>query len=74
MKTYSFEKLEVWQEARRLSVKIFHITRSFPEEEKFGITRQMRRAIVTVCSNIAEGVSRTSFKDQARFSEMSLNN
>ncbi len=70
MKTYSFEKLDVWQESRMLTVKIYNITRSFPEDEKFGLTRQMRRAAISICSNIAEGTSRHSNKDQVRFYEI----
>ena len=69
-KTYSFEKLEAWQQARHLSVLIYQTTRSFPGGEQFGMTLQMRRAAVSVASNIAEGTSRHSVKDQARFYEM----
>ena len=70
MKTYSFEKLEVWQKARKLAKAIYVVTKQFPEEEKFGLTSQIRRAAVSICSNIAEGSSRNSYKDKARFSEM----
>jgi four helix bundle protein len=68
MKTYSFEKLECWQHARKLAVWIYKITKHFPAEEKFGIVSQMRRAAVSVASNIAEGTSRKTAKDQANFS------
>ena len=70
MKTYSFEKLDVWQEARRLAVKIYKLTIQFPEEEKFGLVSQMRRAGISISSNIAEGTSRSATKDQARFYEI----
>lgn len=70
MKIYSFEKLEVWQEARRLAVKIYKVTRAFPDEEKFGISRQMRRAGISISSNIAEGTSRHTKKDQVRYYEI----
>jgi four helix bundle protein len=64
---FPFEKLEVWKKAKILSVEIYRFTASFPEEEKFGIVSQMRRAAVSVASNIAEGASRLSKKDQAHF-------
>jgi four helix bundle protein len=67
MKQYSFEKLIVWQEARVLVKSIYTITRTFPKEEIFGITSQMRRASISICSNIAEGSGRTTKPDQANF-------
>lgn len=67
---YSFEKLEVFQEARELAVHVYHLTQQFPGAEKFGLANQMRRAIVSVCSNLAEGSSRHSFKDKSRFTEI----
>ena len=68
MKSYSFEKLEAWQHARRLSVWVYQITKKYPEEEKFGIISQMRRAAVAIASNLAEGTSRITSKDQCHFS------
>lgn len=68
MKIYSFEKLECWQRARQLAVWIYKNTKDFPTEEKFGIISQMRRASVSIASNIAEGSSRKTPKDQAHFS------
>lgn len=67
MHTYSFEKLEVWQLSRRMVVSIYQLTSSYPAEEKYGMISQMRRAAVSVCSNIAEGSSRKTAKDQAAF-------
>jgi len=67
MKQYSFEKLNVWQEARVLVKSIYTITRTFPKEEIFGITSQMRRAAISICSNIAEESGRTTKPDQANF-------
>ena len=64
---FAFEKLNVWQDCRALSKIVYSDTKGFPGEEKFGIINQMRRAVVSVCSNIAEGSSRTSNKDQAHF-------
>jgi four helix bundle protein len=68
MKIYSFEKLEAWQHARKLTGWVYRITRYFPEEEKFGIITQMRRAALAIASNIAEGTSRITSKDQSHFS------
>lgn len=70
MKTYSFEKLDVWQEARKLAIKIYKSTREFPDDEKFGLISQMRRSGISISSNIAEGTSRISNKDQIRFFEI----
>jgi four helix bundle protein len=67
MYTFSFERLEVWNKSRFLTKKIYTITKNFPDSEKFGITGQLRRAIISVCSNIAEGSSRKSNKDQVHF-------
>lgn len=67
---YSFEKLEVWQKAREYVATIYKLTESFPDIEKFGLTSQLRRASVSIVSNIAEGTSRSSFKDQIRFTEI----
>ena len=68
MKVYSFEKLACWQHARELAVWVYSATKSFPSEEKFGLVSQMRRAAVSIASNLAEGTSRVSKKDQAHFS------
>ena len=71
-KIHSFEKLEVWKEVRKLVVKIYHVTSSFPSEEKYGLTSQMRRSVISVSNNLAEGTSRHSLRDQARFTEISF--
>ncbi len=71
MKVYSFEKLECWQQARQFAVWVYNATMGFPSEEKFGLTSQMRRAGISIASNIAEGTSRKTAKDQAHFSTIS---
>ena len=71
MRTYSFEKLESWQNARKLAVWIYAVTGKFPAEEKFGLVSQMRRASISIASNLAEGSSRISVKEQAHFSVVS---
>ncbi|HEX6332831.1 MAG TPA: four helix bundle protein [Flavisolibacter sp.] len=64
---FSFEKLEVWKASRTIAGVIYRLVKKFPEEEKFGLAIQMRRAVVSVCANIAEGSTRSSSKDQAHF-------
>ncbi len=68
--TYSFEKLEVWKESRELVVLVYNHTKLFPKEELFGSTSQLRRAALSVSSNIAEGSGRKTLKDQAHFYTM----
>lgn len=70
MYTYSFEKLEVWNEAKEFAKSIYVLTSTFPDSEKFGLVSQLRRASVSICSNIAEGSARNSFKDKAHFTTM----
>lgn len=67
---YSFERLEVWQKSGKLVEQVYHYTRQFPVEEKYGLANQLRRASVSVSSNIAEGSARWSKKDKARFHEL----
>jgi len=67
---FNFEKLEVWQEAIQFADSVYAITRAFPGEERFGLTNQMRRAAVSISSNLAEGSSRSSRPDFARFVEL----
>lgn len=67
---YSFEKLEVWNDARNLVKMIYLHTNNFPERERFGLSSQMQRAVVSIVSNIAEGVSRNSVKEKIRFVEL----
>ena len=67
---FKFEKLDVWQKAIDFADLIYRTTKPFPAEERFGLTNQMRRAAVSVSSNIAEGSSRVSDTDFARFVEI----
>ena len=67
---FNFEKLDVWQEAIAFADLVYSVTRSFPNDERFGLTNQMRRAAVSISSNIAEGSSRSSRSDFARFIEI----
>jgi four helix bundle protein len=67
---FNFEKLEVWQKSIALADVIYSQTRSFPVDERFGLTNQMRRSVVSVSSNIAEGSSRSSKTDFRHFVEI----
>jgi four helix bundle protein len=68
---FNFEKLDVWQKSIALADVIYLRTRAFPREERFGLTSQMRRAAISISSNIAEGSSRMSQADFRRFIEIS---
>jgi four helix bundle protein len=67
---FGFERLEVWGKAIEFADMVYSVTRNFPSDERFGLTNQMRRAAVSVSSNIAEGSARISRKDFARFVEI----
>jgi four helix bundle protein len=66
---FRFEKLTVWQEARKYNGEVYRLTRTFPKEELFGMTSQLRRASTSIASNIAEGSGRNSDRDFAHFLE-----
>jgi four helix bundle protein len=67
---FNFEKLEVWKKAIEFADAIYRATKTFPADERFGLTDQMRRAAVSISANIAEGASRHSKGDFARFLEI----
>ena len=66
----SHKKLDIWNFSLDLILKIYSLTSQFPKEELFGLTNQLRRASVSVTSNIAEGLSRTSKLEKIRFLEI----
>ena len=70
MRIFSFEKLIAWQKGRVLALLIYKTTKKFTKEETFGLSSQMRRCSISIVSNLAEGSGRKSFKDKARFSEI----
>ena len=67
---YSFEKLIVWQKSIELAKQIYSTTSNFPKEEIYGLSAQIRRAVVSISSNIAEGYVKSSSREQIRFSEI----
>ena len=67
---FGFERLDVWKKSIDFAGLVYRVTRAFPEDERFGLTSQMRRAAVSVSSNIAEGSARFSKADFARFLEI----
>ncbi|MBI5153127.1 MAG: four helix bundle protein [Parcubacteria group bacterium] len=69
---FRFEKLEIWQEARKFSSQIYLITKKFPSNEQFGLTSQLRRAVVSIALNIAEGSDKKSDKDFTRFLKIAI--
>lgn len=69
--SYSFEKLAAYKESKELVKLVYNLTKSFPSEEKFCLTNQVRRAIISVASNIAEGSGRISLKEKLHFLEIS---
>lgn len=69
---HRFKDLEIWKLSRKFCSEIYVITANFPDSEKFGLTNQLRRASISVPSNIAEGCSRSSNKDFSRFLEIAI--
>ena len=67
---FNFEKLDVWQKSIALADLVYVSTKTFPSDERFGLTNRMRRAVVSISSNIAEGCSRGPKTDFRRFVEI----
>ena len=68
---YAFENLNAWKESRKLVVAVYQLLDQFPKFEKYALCDQIRRAVVSVPSNIAEGSGRISLKEQLHFYEIS---
>lgn len=68
--TYSFEKLEVWKLAREIRNQIYELSRGFPDDEKYGITSQIRRSSSRISDNLAEGSGRASYTDRAYYTNV----
>jgi four helix bundle protein len=67
-----FRNLSVWQRARRLTKSVYEMTADFPGSEEFGLKSQMRRATVSICSNIAEGCGRRGDREFRRFLDVAM--
>lgn len=67
-----FEKLKVWEKAHQLTLEIYKITEEYPREELYGLTSQIRRACVSIPTNISEGCVRSSDADFSRFLYIAL--
>jgi four helix bundle protein len=65
--TYAFEKLEIWQLARAFKKQIYSISKTFPKDEMYALTSQIKRSAGSITANIAEGSVRRSYKDRAHF-------
>lgn len=72
VKIQSFTDLNAWKEGHALALMIYVITKNFPKDETFGLTSQIRRAGVSITSNIAEGFSRKSYKEKIQFYTIAL--
>ena len=69
---HNFKELRVWQKSRVLAKNMFVLTKQFPKDERFELVSQMRRAAISIPSNIAEGSGRNSNKDFSRFLDIAL--
>ncbi|MBL7846147.1 MAG: four helix bundle protein [Cyclobacteriaceae bacterium] len=68
----NFRELRVWHDSIALAVYVYGVTQSFPKEEEYGMTRQVRRSVVSIASNTAEGCSRSSDKEFCHYLEISV--
>ncbi len=69
---YSYKNLEAYKESKTLVKQVYALLKKFPKEETYALCDQLRRAVISVPSNLAEGRGRTSAKDQAHFFEMAF--
>ena len=67
IKIKSFTDLNAWKKSHILAISIYKLTKKFPKEELFGLTSQVRRAAISVTSNIAEGFGRQTYKEKYNF-------
>ena len=68
---YAFEKLDAWKQAKELAKLVYQLVAKFPQYEQFALSSQVRRAVISVPSNIAEGTGRMSMKEKIHFLEIS---
>ena len=69
---FKFEELEIWKESIKFTSDVFRITKTFPGEERFGLTQQLRNAAISISLNIAEGSGRYHNKDFVRFLQIAI--
>jgi four helix bundle protein len=69
---HNFKELKIWQRSIQLAKEVYEITAKFPKEEKYGLTSQIQRSVVSISSNIAEGSGRTTMPDFKRFLAIAL--
>ena len=67
MYEFYFERMQVWKEGQELAKQVYNMTKMFPSEEKYGIISQLKRAVISISNNIAEGSGRKTKKDQANY-------
>ncbi len=67
-----FRNLKVWQEAHELVLELYHLTQTFPKDEIYGLTSQIRRAAASIPTNLSEGCGRSSDVDFARFAQIAF--
>ncbi len=68
----SFKDLDAWKEGHKLVISIYKLVKKLPKDETFGLTSQMKRAVVSITSNIAEGFGRSSYKDKSHFYQIAF--
>jgi four helix bundle protein len=71
MATFTFQNIYAWQKAHEFTLLVYRTTRHFPEDERFGLTSQFRRAAISIGANIAEGYKKLSKADKLRFMNIS---
>ena len=72
MEVFQFEKLIAWERAKELTLAIYPLVAKFPQYEQYALSSQIRRAVVSIPSNIAEGSGRTSKKEKNHFLEIAF--
>ena len=71
MSTFTFQNIHAWQKAHAFTLLVYRITKHFPEDERYGLSSQFRRAAVSIGANIAEGYKKLSKADKLRFLNIS---
>lgn len=69
---HNYKELKIWQKSRILVKDVYQLTNSFPKEESYGLTSQIRRAVISIPANIAEGAGRGTNKDFSHFLDISM--